>query len=68
MADPSASDAYVDALMENVNWVRDPVSGEWIQEQQEAVHKKSRKELEEAKVYLFAQYLEKLLKTTPDYK
>jgi len=68
VADPSASDAYVDALMENVNWVRDPVSGEWIQEQQEAVHKKSRKELEEAKVYLFAQYLEKLLKTTPDYK
>lgn len=63
VANPSATDAYVSGLMENVDWVRDSVTGEWIQEQQEAVHKYSRAELEEAKVYLFSKFLERLVKS-----
>lgn len=62
VADPSASDAYVSALMENVDWVRvlDPSTGEFVYRQQEAARKMSTRELEEAKLFLFSEFLRTL--------
>ena len=36
VADPSAPEAYVDALMEGADWTLDPISGEWKAEFQES--------------------------------
>lgn len=60
--DPSAPDAYVDSVMESVEWVLDPILGEWVAERvhddRKYVRKASRRELEESKLALFSRFID----------
>lgn len=64
VADPSAPDAFVDGIMENVEWLYDPVHNTWheqkLHETKKHIHKISRRELEEQKLALFEDYLASL--------
>lgn len=66
VADPSAPDAYVKGIMENVDWVYDSVKGTWLEQKLEdtkaAVHKMSKSQLEEAKLAIFNRYMNALSK------
>jgi hypothetical protein len=63
---PSAPDAWMTAVMEDVEWTFDPVKNEWVQEQFEPIKKemktKSRYQLAEQKMRLFQKAMEKLAK------
>ena len=39
VADPSAPDAFVNGIMENVEWVYDPVQGTWLEEHLDNIKK-----------------------------
>ena len=62
VADPSAPDAYVQGIMENREWVF--VKGVWqereIEETQEFIRKASSKDLAEAKIKAFQNFLDRL--------
>ena len=62
VADPSAPDAFVDGVMEGVEWLQ--VDDRWvphyIEKTQEEIKKASRTELQEAKVAAFAKFLKQL--------
>lgn len=62
VADPSAPDAYVQGIMENREWVF--VKGVWqereIEETQEFIRKASSKDLAEAKIRAFNEFLNRL--------
>lgn len=64
VADPSAPDAYVRGVMENVEWVFDVSKGSWIAqevlEQTRKVGIKSNKELQERKLEFFERFLSSL--------
>ena len=64
VADPSAPDAYVQGIMENREWVF--VKGVWqereIEETQTMIRKASSKDLAEAKMQAFQNFLDKLSK------
>lgn len=64
VADPSAPDAYVQGIMENREWVF--VKGVWqereIEETQKMIRKASSKDLSEAKMKAFQNFLDKLSK------
>ena len=64
VADPSAPDAFVSGIMEGREWVF--VNGKWteqdIEESQGIINKASSKELEEAKIAVFSNFLDKLSK------
>lgn len=66
VADPSAPDAYVKGIMENVDWVYDSVRGTWLEQRMEetkaSVHKMSKSEFEGAKLAIFERYLSALSK------
>ena len=67
VADPSAPEAYVRGVMENVDWVLDAATGNWIAQQQIEDTKKTFKkytveQINEAKFVAFAQFLEALTK------
>ena len=69
VADPSAPDAFVNGIMENVDWIYDPVHGTWheemLHETKKRIHRISRRELEEQKLAIFEDYIASLtLKTT----
>lgn len=60
--DPSAPDAFVNGIMENVNWFYDPVEGEWkrstlAEETKKTIKKLSKRELEEQKLRLLNNFL-----------
>jgi hypothetical protein len=61
VADPSAPEAFVKGIMENVDWVYDPVKGTWHEEKldnmKKQIHKMSLKEIEEQKFAIFENYL-----------
>ena len=61
VADPSAPEAFVKGIMENVDWVYDPVKGTWHEEKLDSmkkqIHKMSLKEIEEQKFAIFENYL-----------
>jgi hypothetical protein len=63
VADPSAPDAWVDGLMEGVDWIFNDKIGEWekriayVEEQKKHVKKLSSKQLEETKLRLFENYI-----------
>lgn len=65
VADPSAPDAFVKGIMENVEWVYDPVKETWHEEKLEnikkAVHQMSRAQLEESKFAIFENYMKSLM-------
>lgn len=64
VADPSAPDAYVKGIMENVDWVYDSVKGTWLEHRLEdtkaAVRKMSKSEFESAKLAIFERYMNAL--------
>jgi len=64
VADPSAPDAFVNGIMENVEWLYDPVHNTWheqvLHETKKHIRKISRRELEEQKLALFEDYLASL--------
>lgn len=66
VADPSAPDAYVKGIMENVDWVYDPVRDTFIEQRLEdtkkSIHKMSRSQLEEQKLVIFNRYMNALSK------
>ena len=64
VADPSAPDAFVSGIMEGREWVF--VNGKWteqdIEESQAIINSTSQKDLEEAKIAVFSNFLDKLSK------
>lgn len=64
VADPSAPNAFVQGVMENVEWVYDENTGVWIQEKIEnykkALKKMSMDEIEEAKFSIFEDFISSL--------
>lgn len=64
VADPSAPDAFVKGVMENVEWIYDPVKDSWHEERldnmKKAIHRMSMDQLEENKMAIFEGYLKSL--------
>ena len=63
VADPSAPNAFVEGVMEGVEWIQN-VNGSWvsqyIEETQEEIRKVSKAELQEAQVRAFEKFLKQL--------
>lgn len=63
---PSAPDAFVNGIMEGVEYFWDSVSGTLIEERidtmKKDIHKMSKSQLEEAKIMMFEQFLQELTK------
>jgi hypothetical protein len=59
VADPSAPDAFVQGIMEGVNWVWDNgiIKAQQVEQVKETIVKASSKDLQEAKIAAFKQYL-----------
>jgi hypothetical protein len=64
VADPSAPDAFVKGIMENVEWFYDEANGVWLQEKVESikksVHSLSSKKIEEQRLAIFEEFLSSL--------
>jgi hypothetical protein len=64
VADPSAPNAFVQGIMENVEWIYDPIKDTWLEEKldtvKRAVHKMSKGQLEEQKMAIFENYIASL--------
>lgn len=64
VSDPSAHGAYVDGIMENVEWFFNESCGAWLPEKSESVKKKLKTmtvaEIEATKVQMFAKFLSEL--------
>jgi hypothetical protein len=65
VADPSAPDAFVKGIMENVEWIYDPVKGTWHEESlheiKKQVHGMSSRELAESQFMIFEKYMRSLV-------
>jgi Prohead core protein serine protease len=63
--DPSAPHAFVEGIMENVEWIYDPVKGEWheeaLHEIKKELNKMSTKQIEEQALSLFEDYVASLI-------
>ena len=61
VADPSAPDAFVKGIMENVDWLYDPVNNTWLEQKlhdtKKLIHNMSRSQLEEQRLAIFENYL-----------
>jgi len=68
VADPSAPDAFVKGIMENVEWVFDPIKNTWHEEQLHEMKKSIRKmtmdQIEQNKFGIFEGYLRSLASKT----
>lgn len=64
VSDPSGPGCFVNGIMENVEWVYDPVKGSWheekLHETKKHIRKMSRAQLEEQKLAIFEEYLASL--------
>lgn len=64
VADPSAPDAFVNGIMEGVNWIFDPIKGTWLEEKAndlvKQIHKMPKRQLEEQKLSIFENYIASL--------
>jgi hypothetical protein len=64
VSDPSAPDAFVEGIMESREWVM--VDGIWqgreVEQAQDVIKTASKGELEEAKMYVFSSFMDKLSK------
>jgi hypothetical protein len=62
VADPSAPNAFVEGVMEGVEWLQ--IDNRWVpqyvEETQQTIRKASRAELQEAKAKAFIQFLKRL--------
>lgn len=61
VTDPSAPDAYVNGIFENKEWIFNPVSGMWIEQEVKMLKNMSAKKLEEEKIEAFKRYLNALV-------
>ncbi len=65
VADPSAPDAFVKGIMENVDWIYDPVKDTWMEqklhETRKALKKMSMDELEQNRLGIFESYVKSLV-------
>lgn len=65
VADPSAPDAFVKGIMENVEWIFDPVKDTWMEEKLHETQKKlkrmSRNEREQNQLKIFESYIKSLV-------
>lgn len=68
VADPSAPDAFVEGIMENVDWVYDPVKGTWLEQRLDEIKKDVRRmtmsELEQKQLAIFENYMNSLASKT----
>lgn len=64
VADPSAPDAFVNGIMEGVEWIFDPIKDTWFEEKAnnlaKQIHKMSKRQLEEQKLSIFENYIASL--------
>lgn len=64
VADPSAPNAFVKGIMENVEWVYDSAKGTWHEEQldnyKKSINKMSLAEMEEKQLAIFSEYMASL--------
>jgi hypothetical protein len=64
VADPSAPNAFVEGIMEGVEWIYDPVKGTWqeekLHEMKKHIHTISKAELEETRLAMFEEYMASL--------
>ena len=64
VADPSAPDAFVKGIMENVDWLYDPVKDTWREEKldnmKKQIHSMSIREIEDQKLAIFENYISSL--------
>lgn len=64
VADPSAPDAFVKGIMENVDWLYDPVKDTWVEqklhETRKNIKKMSMDEIERNKFSIFESYMKSL--------
>jgi hypothetical protein len=60
VADPSAPNAYVQGIMENVDWVFNESTGEWAEATRKILKKKNMRQIAEAQTALFDQFLKSL--------
>ena len=65
VSDPSGPGCFVNGIMENVEWIYDPVKNSWheekLHETKKAINKMSIKEIEEKKFAIFEDYLSSLM-------
>ena len=65
VADPSAPDAFVEGVMENVEWIYDPVKNTWHEQQlhniKSEVKQMSKTEIDSNKISIFENYLNSLV-------
>jgi hypothetical protein len=66
VADPSAHIAFVEAVMENTDWIYDAASGNWlaleqIEKTKNYVHKSTKLKITENSINLFEKFLNKLV-------
>jgi hypothetical protein len=64
VADPSAPDAFVKGIMENVEWIYDPVHNTWheqkLHETKKKIHNMSKSQLEEQRLAILEDYIASL--------
>lgn len=64
VADPSAHKAFINGIMENVQWFYDETNGNWVAEKahklKTEMKKLSKKQIEERKLALFEQFIKSL--------
>jgi hypothetical protein len=64
VADPSAPDAFVNGIMEGVEWLYDPAKGTWLEQKlldtKKAIHNMSKSKLEEQKMAILEDYIASL--------
>lgn len=64
VSDPSGPGCFVNGIMENVDWIYDPVKNTWheekLHETKKQIHKLSKSKLEEQKLAIFENYLASL--------
>ena len=64
VADPSAPGAFVNGIMENVDWVYDPIKGTWLEEKaheiKNEIKQMNKRELEEKKLIIFENWISSL--------
>lgn len=65
VSDPSGPGCFVNGIMENVEWVYDPVKNTWheekLHETKKQIHKLSKSQLEEQRLVIFENYLTSLI-------
>ena len=60
VADPSAQKAFVNGIFENVDWLYNEKTGEWVQEQKKVLRNMSTRQIEESKLRFFENFLKTL--------